>query len=319
MSAVCTDTMPGQRGVALITILLIVALLTVIVSRVGLSGQIWVRQVDNANAYTQAELAARATQAWVADILEQDKNNLDGWTDLWAQPLPPMPVNWGLLSGRIEDMQSRFNLNNLVNADGKVDGQALQQFERLLTLLELEPGIAQAVIDWIDTDGSPSGPFGAEDVYYLGLDQGYLAANRPFEDTAELRLVRGIDRAAWNKLAPLVSALPGTVTLNVNTARAEVLAAALTDLDLSAQALPMAQKWVEQAATRPVEDMQKFTSQIYGEQAGQVPPGLGLVSDYFTAHTRLDFNQVNYQVASLYRRNQGKATLVSHHRELGQP
>lgn len=318
MSAVCADTMPGQRGVALITIMLIVALLTVIVSRVGLSGQIWVRQVDNANAYTQAELASRATQVWVADILEQDKNNLDGWTDLWAQPLPPMPVDWGILSGRIEDMQSRFNLNNLVDTDGKVDGQALQQFERLLTVLELDPGISQAVIDWIDKDGSPAGSSGAEDVYYLGLEQGYLAANRPFEDTAELRLVRGIDRAAWNKLAPLVSALPVAVTLNVNTASAEVLAAALTDVDLT-QALSMAEKWVAQAVTQPVEDMQKFTSQIYGEQTGQIPAGLGMVSDYFTAHTRLDFNQVNYQIASLYQRSQGKVTLISHHREPGQP
>lgn len=311
------DRLKVQRGVALITILLIVALLTAIVSRVGLSGQIWVRQVENGNALAQADLASRGTQFWIANVLEQDDNEYDALTDIWAFPLPPVPAGWGVLSGRIEDMQSRFNLNNLVDEEGKLDTLALQQFERLLQLLELNPGIAQSVADWIDPDGSPAGPWGAEDVYYISLDTPYLAANRPFEDTAELRLVRGIDITVWHKLEPFVSALPGNVTINVNTASAEVLAAAVIEWEISGQALPRAREWVGAAAQQPADDMKIFSDRMFGNEE-QIPDGLGLDSGYFMAHTQINFDNVEYRLASLYRRDRGRATLLSQTRELFQ-
>lgn len=316
MSVPRADLPTAQNGVALITILLIVTLLTIIVSKVGLSNQIWVRQVENASAYAQADLATRAAQSWIADILEEDKNNYDAATDVWAQPFPPVPAGWGILMGRIEDMQSRFNLNNLVDAEGKQDGLATQQFERLLQLLDLNPGIAQAVVDWIDPDGSPAGPWGAEDVYYLSLQNSYLAANRPFADPAELRLIRGVDMAAWRKLEPFVSALPGTVTLNVNTASAEVLAAAVTEWDIAGEALTLAQKWVGQASQEPVDDIKIFSEQVFADSPASALPGLGVESGYFVAHTQLNFNNVEYRTASLYRRDQGKTSLLRHKREL---
>lgn len=311
------DGLIAQRGVALITILLIVALLTAIVSRVGLSGQIWVRQVENGNALAQADLAAHGTQFWIADVLEQDDNDYDGLTDIWALPLPPVPAGWGVLSGRIEDMQSRFNLNNLVDEEGKLNALALQQFERLLKLLELNPGIAQAVADWIDPDGSPAGSWGAEDVYYISLDTPYLAANRPFADTAELRLVRGIDITAWRKLEPFVSALPGNVSINVNTASAEVLASAVTEWEISGQALPRAQEWVAAAVQQPIDDMKLFSDRVFGNEE-QVPEGLGLDTAYFMAHTQINFDNVEYRLASLYRRDRDRATLLGQTRELFQ-
>ncbi len=301
---------------ALITILLIVALLTAIVSRIGLSGQLWVRQVENGNALARARLATVAAQLWVADILEQDTNGYDATDDMWAQILPPIPAVWGILSGRIEDMQSRFNLNNLIDAEGKLNGQAMQQFERLLQILELDTGIAQAVADWIDTDGSPSGPWGAEDVFYIGLATPYFAANRPFEDVAELRLVRGIDSDVWQKLAPFVSALPEPTPLNVNTASTEVLAATVVEWDLSGQAMTMAKQWAEEISKQPVADQAALAERLLGDREKPVPQGISTVTRYFMAHTQLNFDNVEYRVSSLYRRNEGQAELLRQNREL---
>ena len=316
MLALHTDIGNRQRGVALITILLIVALLTAIVSRIGLSSQIWVRQVENGSALAQADQASRAAQIWVAKILEQDDNNIDAATDLWARPLPPIPAGHGVLFGWVEDMQSRFNLNNLVDTEGKLDGLAMQRFERLLQILELNPGIAQAVADWIDADGSPAGPWGAEDVYYISLETPYFAANRRFDDASELRLVRGVDLKAWQKLELYVSALPEATPINMNTVSTEVLAAVITEWELSGQAMDLAEKWTTAIAQQPEQDMNNIAEKLLGSKEMPVPTGLDLGTRFFMAHTQTNFDNVVYRMATLYQRDKASAKILRHNREL---
>ncbi len=101
----------------------------------------------------------------------------------------------------------------------------LQVLQRLLASLELKPELAQAIADWIDPDQDPLFPDGAEDSDYNVLNPPYLAANRPLSSASELRLIKGVDRETYDKLAPLVCALPPGTPLNVNTAPALVLAA----------------------------------------------------------------------------------------------
>ena len=132
-----------QRGVALITVLLIVAVLTAIVSRLGFSNQIWLRQVENGSALLQSGQASRAVQDWVGLILQRDDNDYDGHTDLWAQPLPPIPDGHGFVQGYMEDMQARFNLNNLFEQGGGADEVAMRQFKRLLRKLGFTPGYSR--------------------------------------------------------------------------------------------------------------------------------------------------------------------------------
>ena len=100
----------------------------------------------------------------------------------------------------------------------------IKMLQRLLESLELKPALAQAIADWTDPDPDPQFPDGAEDSDYTVLNPAYLAANRPFLSASELRLVKGVDREAYDKLAPVVCALPPGTPLNVNTARAPVLA-----------------------------------------------------------------------------------------------
>lgn len=101
----------------------------------------------------------------------------------------------------------------------------IKVLQHLLEQLELKPALAQAIADWIDPDADPQFPDGAEDSDYTVLNPAYLAANRPFLSVSELRLVKGIDQEAYDKLAPVVCALPPGTPLNVNTASASVLAA----------------------------------------------------------------------------------------------
>lgn len=101
----------------------------------------------------------------------------------------------------------------------------IKVLQRLLESVELKPALAQAIADWIDPDPDPQFPDGAEDSDYAVLNPPYLAANRPFFSTSELRLIKDMDREAYDKLTPVVCVLPPGTPLNVNTAQALVLAA----------------------------------------------------------------------------------------------
>ena len=115
--------------------------------------------------------------------------------------------------------------NRPPSAKAGLDQAQLQTLQRLLTLLELKPELAQAIADWVDPDPDPLFPDGAEDSDYTILNPPYLAGNQPVISISELRLIKGMDQETYNKLAPLVCALPPGTALNINTAPAEVLAA----------------------------------------------------------------------------------------------
>ncbi|MGK0298934.1 MAG: general secretion pathway protein K [Gammaproteobacteria bacterium] len=310
MLVLCAKRTCHQTGVALITVLLIVAMLTAIVTRLSLLNEIWIQQVENSGALAQAAQATRAAQIWVGSILEEDKNNFDASTDDWAQPMIPIPIAWGVMFGWIEDMQSRINLNNLVDDKGKINPLALEQFENLLQQLELDPGIAQAVADWIDADGNPSGYQGAEDLYYLNLERPYFAANRPFIDEQELLLVKGIDQSVWNRLRPFITVLPEFTTVNVNTASPEVLAAMLYNRETPRVLTNETQKWVDQAQVTPYESIEDFTSQIPVGLDIKNVEGLDVTTAYFKAHTQMSFDNVEHKMVTLYHRLGGDAIIL---------
>ncbi|MFA9462054.1 type II secretion system minor pseudopilin GspK [Thiohalorhabdus methylotrophus] len=305
-----------ERGVALITVLLVVTVLTAIVARLSLSNEVWVRQVEGAAALAQADQVSRAAQQWVGLLLERDRNSFDGRTDLWARPIPPLPVGWGKLNGRVEDRQARFNLNNLVTGDGEVDPTAVERFQRLLRILGLNPAIADAAVDWIDPDQQPHGSGGAEDGLYQGRRPPYLAANRPFGDPAEVRLLRGVDSEAWRKLKPHIAALPEATGINLNTATPEVLAAAIPAWGSPNMALVKAEKWAERTNKQPFTDVQSFAAQALGRGGGQAPSGLTVQTNYFLVHTRANFGSVSRGLATLYHRTGGKARIVRHSTEI---
>ena len=76
--------------------------------------------------------------------------------------MPAFPVEDGFVSGRLLDESGKFNLNNLLKADGSVDDSARRWFEKLLQRVGLPAELSQAVIDWQDADDETTGAMGAE-------------------------------------------------------------------------------------------------------------------------------------------------------------
>lgn len=221
-----------QRGVALVTALLVVSLATIVAVAMATRLQVDVRRTGNLLHGEQAYAYALAAESWAEVILRRDAEDskIDTLGENWATALPPIAVEGGFVSGRIEDLQGRFNLNNLVGADGKPSVPDLEYFTRLLVLLEVEPGLATALLDWIDADINATLPDGAEDDIYLLEDPPYRAANRPLVSTSELRLVKGFSPEIIALLAPFITALPEPTALNINTASPLVLQALHAEL-----------------------------------------------------------------------------------------
>jgi general secretion pathway protein K len=214
-----------QRGVALITAVLMVALATMLAVDVGFRGFLDQRRTGTLFALDQAYEVALGAEAWAADFLKKDlqDSQTDHLGEVWAQPLPPLPIDGGTVEGRLEDMQGRFNINSLVNSDGTRNDDAVKRLERILAMLDIEPAWAGTMADWVDADTQPGFPDGAEDSVYTGQDPPHLTANMPVTRVSELMVLPGFGAERYARLRPYLSALPVGTPLNVCTAPGVVL------------------------------------------------------------------------------------------------
>ncbi|MDD3608356.1 MAG: type II secretion system minor pseudopilin GspK [Halothiobacillaceae bacterium] len=302
--AITPVTRRSERGVALITALLVVALAAVIATSLMTRQTYDLRRAENLLHRDQALSYALGGEDWAKSVLGQDNREVDGFMDIWATPLPPIPVDGGRVASRIVDLQGRFNLNALVNKEGKPDEVQKARFERLLKRLELDTAIATAVIDWIDPDINPE-MGGAEDGEYLGRQPPYRTANRPMQSVTELRLVAGVDSEGYARLAPLVSALPGNAPINLNTAPLEVLLSLADGLDAT-----RLEEVLEARREKQFSSVADFLAQdAFGGQTVEAA-GLGVNSNNFLAVTEATIGKARVIVYSVLSRSDKGRTRV---------
>ncbi len=217
----------NERGMVLLLVLVVVALLSALLSDFAFSTLIDLRLTETFRDTTRAEYLARGGITAGRMILQTDRNSYDSNNDpfeLWSIGVQEYPLADGAVSVQIEDLDGRLNLNRLFNAaSNSPDVVYYDRFVRLCTELALDnpESLANALIDWIDPDQEVSAG-GAEDIDYLGLDPPYAATNGPLESLDELRLVKGFDAETVARLAPFVSSY-GSGKLNINTAAPELL------------------------------------------------------------------------------------------------
>jgi general secretion pathway protein K len=314
----CAKRMKRQRGVALIIALILVALAAILATKLTFDGFLERRRAIGVLAAEQALQFGMGAEALAADALAQDMQNSPSLTTLtspWAQPTQPLPITpqdnpegepIGTLQGQLEDMQGRFNLNNLgsVLADGKQDPQPLEQFQRLLTMVQLEPKWAGIARDWIDADDIPGSPDGAEDQIYTSQTPPYRTGNWPMMSPSELMNLPGFGADRYRKIAPYVTALPtARATINICTASAFVLDS-LT---------PVSEGYTPEvlAAGRKTGCFPDATSfgNILGAQHTAMAKYYGTTSQYFRLTTHVTLGTTEFTLYSLLLRgNGGKVT-----------
>ena len=218
----------NQKGVALFVTLLVVTIGTLLATEIWFNNNLDVSRQQNNRAAYQAQHYANGMVLWAFDTLRQDYEEdagFDNHSEAWNQNIAGIQLEDAILSGKLTDLDSKFNLNNLVIGD-KPHEPSNQYFRRILKNLELDENIADKTIDWIDSNPFP-GQFGAEDNAYLSKSPSYRTAGQPFVHISELRLISGIDEITYQRLKSFVTVLPvlqnNPTRLNVNTASSLLL------------------------------------------------------------------------------------------------
>jgi general secretion pathway protein K len=306
-----------QRGVALIIALILVSLATILAWKISFDGYLERRRSVGMLAAEQSFEFALGAEALAADVLVQDlqTNKQTTLAGVWAQASVPFPISSpsdpdgepiGTLQGRIEDMQGRFNLNNLgrLLPSGQPDPQPLEQFQRLLASLNLETKWAGLARDWIDADNLPSNPDGAEDSIYTAQTPPYLTGNWPMTSTSEMMALPGFDLGRYLKLAPYITALPtANAQINVCTAPALVLESLSPNINgeysTNLDALTIERK------TGCFPTINEFKDRVGPQNLAAINGQYADTSSYFRLTTRVTLGTSEYTLYSLLLRGRG--------------
>jgi general secretion pathway protein K len=314
-----------QHGVALIIALVLVALATILATKMTFAGFLERRRAIGVMAVEQAMQFGLGAEALAADALAQDAQTNGQQTTLagpWAQPTPPLPITpaddpegepIGTMQGQLDDMQGLFNLNNLSRvvagaptAQPTQDPQPLEQFQRLLLLVGLEPKWAAIARDWIDPDDIPGTPDGAEDQVYTSQMPPYRTGNWPMMSPTELMNLPGFGADRYRKIAPYVTALPSsTVPINICTAPAVVLESLAENLN--GEYTPEVLASERRNGCFP--DLNSFRAIVGPQNLAAINGRYGQTSQYFRLTTHVTLGTTEFTLYSLLLRgNGGKIT-----------
>lgn len=213
-----------QRGVILLSALIMVALAAVVAAALFFDTGLTGRRARANYDFEQAWLLVHGAEAIAAQALADDEGQTDTPSDSWATPVDPVEVEEGLtLEARLVELNGRFNINTLVNADGTTNENAKLVLTRLLQLVELDTRWADMIADLVDPDTQPA-PDGGEDGLYLAQQPAHRAGNLTVTTVSELRQMPGFTLEMFVKLEPYITTLPpSSRTINVCMASGPVL------------------------------------------------------------------------------------------------
>lgn len=307
----------GQRGAALLLALLILTMVATLAA--GMVWQQWrAIQIESAErARTQAAWILSGALDWARLILREDARTggADHLGEPWAVPLAEarlssflaadrdnnsMAENDSLdafLSGSIVDAQSRWNLRRLIDGNGKVVPAELRVLQRLC-----------------DQGGAP-GDSADRIATALAKAWGPPGASRDDAAIAPQRLSQlawlGIDADTIGRIEPWVTLLPGAdARVNINTAPAEVIAAAVDGMTLGS-----AQRLVQERQNQVFKDVATPPARSYFPEAPETPlNGLGVSSRFFIVQGRLRLGERVLEERSLVERRQLEVVVLQRER-----
>lgn len=215
-------TVPGkERGIALVSAILIAALVASLAFALSARERLWLNQVENRRDLFAAQAVAFASIDLARFALRDDmrNNQLDHLLETWTVPIPPIAVEEGKASGRLIEMQGRFNLFALQRA-GKPDLDGVDMLQSLLAARNLPSDwalkMARAMATQVRLVTAPS-----------------ERKLMPVANLSELAQLSGIDPAKLATLDSLLTILPENTATNVNFAVPEILVAMTPGLTIS--------------------------------------------------------------------------------------
>lgn len=256
-----SSVLRSQKGIALILTLMAIALITAMVTEFAYAVYTGTNSLHN--WYDSQRLSVYATSGinmameFVSDNAAKNNNTYQGFFD-WDFKDTSNGFN-AKIHIRVEDENSKFNINTIVYPNGAINENAYNSFKRLLSYLFVDMSLADYIADWIDTD-TEERRRGSENT----------AKNAYIDCIDELLLVKGMDKAAYEKLLPYITVY-GDGLVNINSAEKPVLISlseGMTD--------EFAQRVVDFRKAAPFDDISQlqkvagFDLSVYGPLSAKI-------------------------------------------------
>lgn len=262
------NSMPHkQRGLVMLMVVGVVVLMITLLALMLEDQHILIRQVSNQRVSEQSQHYSRGLEAWAIRVLHEDQNRqVDFADEKWAKMGRPevvaeddentefsldptlrlgsddeeeeATIDFGIdtIEVTIDDLQGRYNLNNLISGQKDVAPPVDQRriFLNLLQVLEIgefqedRNDLYSALVDWLDENDTSTAGIGngAESNDYKIRSTPYFAGDQPLSSLGELKYVKGFNKEMITKLRPYVSILPiQGAKLNLNSITPQVMAA----------------------------------------------------------------------------------------------
>jgi len=310
------DPVCYERGVALISVLLIFAIASVLAIRMMSSGSIQVEQAGSYLHRQQLEAYSRGVESYVQALLLQDvkEDNLRGdqasdhrgeaWAKLERFPLDQFAEQGndaGEILLKLEPVDHLFNVNGLIDKEGKRDNDAYSYFRRLMSQYEVPQGVAEQTLDWLDDDDNRAGLLGAEDNEYLLKEPPYRSPDARIADISELLLINEAPVKAWPEFREVIMAFPGPSKANLNWISPEQLALMLN------KSLIDTEQWLKERKDTPISSIEQFLTDR-GLDAG-LKKRLAVRSEYFRLRVIVTIHEQKSWLTSIIFRDSEKETI----------
>ena len=283
-----------QKGIAVITAILIAAIVASLAFALSTRERFWLNQTENHKDLAAAQAVAFGAIDLARLTLRDDmrNNSVDHLLEPWTIPIPPINVEEGKVAGRLIEIQGRFNLFNL-QSGGKTSPAGIAILKSLLATRSLPTDWAEKMATAMANQvalGLKSNP---------GVSDNKLF---PLANLAELAELTGIDASQLATLEPIVTILPESTSVNVNFAPPEVLAAVTPGLSVSE-----AEQIVSQRAEKHFNSVQDYTNALPERLRALVSASAYAVeSQYFLSEVDSWFGRAHARFQAMLYRQRGK-------------
>jgi len=311
----------SQKGIALLVILLIVAIVSILATEMMARLQLNVARTVNIKDNNQAFWYAMGAEQFAKKSLNELKTLSPDNMNLgqpWAQVFE-YPIDGGGIQAELIDLQSCFNLNSLglppqenppPPDPNRAPNTPALAFSNLMRLSSENVDsynaetVRDSLVDWLDKDRNITG-YGAEDADYESLRFPYVAANAPMTNKSELRLINGIELSYLRELLPHVCVVPdiafNTLQVNINTVKEEnahVLAAMLNMTVEDTKRI---------IASRPIDgygNTDDFLSEpeiVALNLSAEQKAWFVIKTNYFMLQTKTRYNNSSFKMTSIFK------------------
>ena len=295
----------NRQGVAIISVMIVIALISASVSLMLQRFGKDLQQTQYTLNQTQALNHLYSIEAWAKIILINDEPSVDSLGEDWATDITPIQIPGGTLHGKLTDLHSKLNLNNLIDLKTDIYSPQYRAFfydciVRLNTQLN-QQSMADTIFSYVVSQ-SPK--------------------PKLFDQLAELRNIQTITVKDYIKIKPYLSALPNLSAININTASKQVLSCIHPQLSGA-----LVDEIIRHRENQPFNTIDQFWS-----YAHSLLPNLTLeeikdsfpveftntLSDYFLLETEIIIENNKLIGQTILHRKDGKITIMnrSYHQAL---